>query len=94
MDVTFNEQQLFLSSSYLKKEPQSYLQGKPFVEDKEFFPDLTLSLSKTNFSLEFLLHNTLEFVHPKSIEKHESIIQRKEGENHSTPLKSIQGGCN
>ncbi|KAL6331766.1 hypothetical protein AAG906_020105 [Vitis piasezkii] len=79
MDVTFNKQQPFFS--------QSYLQREPFVEDKEFFPDLTLPHSKTNSSLESSPHNTLEFVPPKYIEKLESIIQRKEGENHSTPLK-------
>ena len=87
MDVTFNKQQPFFSQSYLQGEPQSYLQREPFVEDKEFFPDLTLPHSKTNSSLESSPHNTLEFVPPEYIEKLESIIQRKEGENHSTPLK-------
>ena len=79
MDVTLNEQQPFFS--------QSYLQGEPFIEDRELFPDLTLPLSKTNSSLEFLPHNTLEFVPPESIEKPKSIIQRKEGENRSTLLE-------
>ena len=87
MDVTFNKQQPFFSQSYLQGEPQSYLQREPFVEDKEFFPDLTLPHSKTNSSLESSPHNTLEFVPSENIEKLESIIQRKEGENHSTPLK-------
>ena len=87
MDVTFNKQQPFFFQSYLQGEPQSYLQREPFVEDKEFSPDLTLPHSKTNSSLESSPHNTLEFVPPEYIEKLESIIQRKEGENHSTPLK-------
>ena len=66
MDITFNEQLPFFS--------QSYLQGEPFVEDQEFFPDLTLPHSKTNSSLESLPHDTLESVPLESIEKLESII--------------------